>query len=162
MNTNQRNIFRIFLPHYQLEDLPYLIHYKSVYQSPLSEFYIYQSTIDPLIYKIQFTTNLDIEIACKAIYNMHLYKYWHPEISEAQVKLKISSENSCLTYQQLKPYSEWYRARDFLTLLHLFKEANCYYIVGKSIENTNYIPLQSVTRGNIDHMVWKIKEEPPK
>lgn len=56
---------------------------------------------------------LGYRIACKAIYNMHLYKYWHPEISWVQVKLKISSENSCLTYQQLKPYSEWYRARDF-------------------------------------------------
>ena len=32
------------------------------------------------------------------------------------------------------------------------------YIVGKSVENTNYVPLVSLTRGDIDYMVWKLEQ----
>ena len=109
---------------------------------------------------MQMVVDFPVEIACKAIYNLHLYKNWHPEIQEAHIKLKITTENSCVTYQQLKSFSEWYRDRDFLVLVHLFREGNNYYIVGKSIENTNYIPLQSITRGNIEYVAWKIEQDP--
>ena len=60
----------------------------------------------------------------------------------------------------MKPFSEWYRERDFLVLIHLFREGSSYYIVGKSIENTNYIPLQSVKRANIDYIAWRVEQEP--
>lgn len=89
---------------------------------------------------MQFIIDLPLEVVCKAIYNVQLYKYWHPEIDEGQIKLKISSENSCITYLKTKAFSQWYRDRDYLLLTHMFRMQNAYYIVEKSIENANYIP----------------------
>ena len=54
---------------------------------------------------MQFTIDLPLEVVCKAIYNVQLYKNWHPEVDEGQIKLKISSENSCITYLKAKAFS---------------------------------------------------------
>ena len=72
--------------------------------------------------------------------------------------MKISSENSCIGYLKLKALSEWYRERDYVFLMHLFKFKHGYYLVGKSIENTNFVPFQSIIRGTIKHVIWKISE----
>ena len=41
----------------------------------------------------------------------------------------------------------------------MFEMNGVYYIVSKSIENSNYVPFQSITRGNYYYMVWKIEQE---
>lgn len=82
---------------------------------------------------MQFSVDLPQSIVCKAIYNVQLYKYWHPEVDEGQIKLKISSENSCILYLKTKAYSEWYKERDYLFLAHMFKIGNDEYIGEKSI-----------------------------
>lgn len=97
------------------------------------------------------------ELACKAIYNVQLYKYWNPEVTEGQIKMNISSENSCILYQVHKAFNEWYRSRDFLILSHLFKLEDSYYIAQKSIEHTYFAPFSSITRGNFEYMIWKIE-----
>jgi len=151
-----KNIFKIMFPNYSLKELSKLHHFGSIYQSKISQLYIYVNVKDHTEQKMQFVVDLPLEIVCKAIYNVQLYKQWHPEINEGQVKLKISSENSCINYLKMKAYSEWYRERDFLFLLHMFRMDNSYFIVGKSIENANFIPFQSITRAKIIHYIWKI------
>lgn len=86
-----RNIFKIILPNYSLRELPGLYHYGSVYQSKLSQLFIYQDMKSLEFFKMQFTVYLPLEIVCKALYNVQLYKHWHPVMDEGQIKLKISS-----------------------------------------------------------------------
>lgn len=129
----RKNIFRILLPHYPLEQLPSLLHFGSVYFSNIAELFVYHHTKSPNVFKLKMDLPLSAELACKAIYNVHLYKYWNPEVKEGQIKMNISSENSCILYQEHKAYNEWYRCRDFLTLAHLFKLEDSFYIAQKSI-----------------------------
>jgi hypothetical protein len=127
-----------------------------VYQSYDNDFCIYQNIKNRSLFKMQFIIALPIHIVCRAICNVQLYKYWHQIIDEGQIKVKIPYENSCIMYLKTKAFSEWYRNRDYLVLAHLFKTNNIYYIVQKSIENTTYVPFQSITRGNVEHCIWKI------
>lgn len=57
----------------------------------------------------------------------------------------------------MRSFSEWYRERDYLQLMHMFKQGQAYYIVQKSIEHSSFIPFQSITRGHIDQIVWKVE-----
>lgn len=41
----------------------------------------------------------------------------------------------------------------------MFRMQDAYYIIEKSIENANYIPFQSITRGKFMYIVWKIEPE---
>ena len=147
------------LPNYSLKELSKLHHYGSIYQSKIAQLYVYINAHDHSELKMQFTIDLPLEIVCKAIYNVQLYKHWHPEIDEGQIKLKISSENSCITYLKAKAFSEWYKERDYLLLTHMFRVQNSYYIVEKSIENSSFIPFQSITRGKFIYIVWRIEPE---
>ena len=141
-------------------------NFQEVYENNSFRIYRHREHGNNDIYKMTFTTDFPLLTTARAITSMHLYKNWHPQIEEAEIKLKISSENSFLIYQQVKSYSEWYRDREYLVLLHAFVDKEdvidghptACYLVGKSIENTNYVPLLSLTRGNIDYMVWKIEE----
>ena len=87
---------------------------------------------------------------------MPLYKVWHPEVVQGDIKLTISSDNSAISYQKHKEYSKWYRERDFLYLRHIFKMGNDYYIADKSIENTNFIPFDTINRGRFVYQISKI------
>lgn len=41
----------------------------------------------------------------RVITNVPLYKNWHPEVTQGDIKLQISSENSTISYQKHKSYS---------------------------------------------------------
>ena len=71
------NVFKIILPTYPLELLDNLNHYGSIYESKISQLYVYQNSKNPLQFKMKFTVDLPLHIACKAIYNVQLYKNWH-------------------------------------------------------------------------------------
>lgn len=95
-------------------------------------------------------------MALKALYNVNLYKSWHKEISQGQLKMPISSENSCIMYQIHKKESKWYHERDYLYLRHVFQYEENYYIADRWIENTNFIPIMGIERGRIVYQVIKI------
>jgi hypothetical protein len=59
-------------------------------------------------------------------------------------------------YEKRKAFSKWYRERDFLYLRHHFQLSGSFYIVDKSIENTNFIPFDTIHRGKIVYQVIKI------
>ena len=61
------------------------------------------------------------------------YKFWHDQVTEGDVKMKLSSDNTIIGYQKHQAYSHWYRERDFLFVRHLFKNNDYYYLVDKSI-----------------------------
>lgn len=84
------------------------------------------------------------ELVLMVLTNPRLFKNWHPEIVQAEIKLNILSENSAIVYQKHKAYSKWYRERDFIFLRHVFKVAEDYYIADKSIENINFIPFSTI------------------
>lgn len=86
-----------------------------------------------MIHKMQMKLEAGVESVCRALYNVQLQKIWHPEIEEGQVTMKITSENSCVVYLKQRAYSEWYRPRDYLILLHLFRFEKQTILVGRSI-----------------------------
>lgn len=57
-----------------------LNHYGSVYQSKICQLYIYQNSKDATRFKMQFGVDLPLQVTCKAIYNVQLYKNWHPAV----------------------------------------------------------------------------------
>lgn len=99
---------------------------------------------------------LSPEVAIRALTNVQLYKHWHPEVLQGEIKLGISSENSAISYQKHRAYSKWYRERDFLYLRHVFKLKEDYYIADKSIENTNFIPFDTIHRAKMLSQIAKI------
>lgn len=97
-------------------------------------------------------------VTLKALFSVPLYKNWHPEIIHGQVKLSISSENSAIVYQKHKALSKWYRERDYLYLRHIFKMGESYFIADKSIENSNFVPFETIHRGKIAYQIIKVTE----
>lgn len=153
-----KNLFPVIFPHFALNDISSLHHFKSVYQSGNERMFVYQNTRNPEIFKMQMNVDFAPSVVCDALSNLRLQKAWHPEIEDGYIKLKISSENSCIAYRKEKPLNEWYRERDFVSLIHTFKEHDYYYFVEKSIENINFIPFQSIIRGDIKYAIWRIIE----
>jgi len=74
------NVFKIIFPTYSLELIDNLNHYGSIYESKISQLYIYQNSKNPSQFKMKFAAHLPLHIVCKAIYNVQLYKNWHTEI----------------------------------------------------------------------------------
>jgi hypothetical protein len=58
---------------------------------------------------MELLVNLPAEVVLKALYNVSLYKNWHPEVIQSDIKMMITSENSAIVYMKTKKYSEWYR-----------------------------------------------------
>ena len=99
---------------------------------------------------------MDSKTVLMALYNVDLYKLWHPTVHESQQKIRISCENCSIFYQKHKPYSKWYRERDYLYLKHVFKLGEHYYLADKSFENTNFIPFSSIQRAKINYSLTRV------
>lgn len=81
---------------------------------------------------MELNLNVSAQNALMILYNVEMYKNWHPSVSEGQQKFRISSENCSIFYQKHSKFSQWYRERDFLYLKHVFMLRNAYYLVDKS------------------------------
>lgn len=68
------------VPHYNLPDLDSLLNFGSIYESQLSEMFVYRNHKTHKIHKMQAKFSINAEIICKALYNVQLQKYWHPII----------------------------------------------------------------------------------
>jgi len=84
------------------------------------------------------------------------YKLWNATINESQMKLPITSDNTFIMYMKQRAQSEWHKERDFLFLKHVFKMSERYYMVDKSIDNSHFIPFQSINRGTINYAVSRV------
>ena len=100
------------------------------------------------------TVAFKLEDTLAALLDCHRYKLWNEEIELADIKIRIISENSAIVYQKHKPYSKFYKARDFLYLRHVFAQGDHYYIIDKSIENSHYPPFSNIIRGTIKYCLW--------
>ena len=60
-------------------------------------------------------------------------KAWNQEVLQSEIKVSISSENSAIIYHKNRPFSQWYRERDYLYLRHVFKYDEDFYVADKSI-----------------------------
>ncbi len=86
------------------------------------------------------------------------YKLWNGSINESHVKLSITSDNAYLAYFKHRSYSNLYRERDFLFLRHLCRVEQAFYFVDTSIENSHFIPFQSIIRGTINYCLTKVEK----
>lgn len=68
------------MPYYPYEHLPSLNHFTSVYLSEKTSLFVYHHTKSSNLFKLKVNVKLSPSVACKAIYNAHLFKNWHPEI----------------------------------------------------------------------------------
>lgn len=130
--------------------------YKVVDANEKTGCFLFQHSQNPRLFKLEMVLALSPEVTLLALTNPRLFKNWHPEIVEAEIKLSISSENSAIIYQKHREYSKWYRERDFVFLRHVFKIGEDAFISDKSIENINYIPFSSIHRGRMLYQICKI------
>jgi hypothetical protein len=97
-----------------------------------------------------------VEAVVRQLCEVQNYKLWNKCINESHIKLSISSDNTYLVYLKQRSLSEWFKERDFLFLRHLCKVASAYYIIDCSIENSHFIPFQSIIRGVLRHCITKL------
>ena len=143
-------------PSFQLNSLDQYDQYKVAASTEHSGCFVFQHIGNPQIFKLEILLNLSPEVAMRGLTNVPLYKVWHPEVVQGDIKLGISSDNCAISYQKHREYSKWYRERDFLYLRHIFKLHTGYYIADKSIENTNFIPFDTIHRGRIIYQIAKV------
>lgn len=101
----KKNLFELMLPNFLLTDLDYLTSYISVFSCYTDKIYIYKHCNNNRRFRMELSTKLDPEILMKAIFNIQLYKAWHPEVNEGTVRIRLTSENSAIVYQKHKRYS---------------------------------------------------------
>lgn len=142
------------MPEYELEDLEDERNFRVV--KTLGRFRILQSN-KPLLYRMSGIVTAKQQDVLAAILDCHRYRLWNEEIELADIKIRITSENSAIVYQKHKPYSKFYKARDYLYLRHVFSSNDQFYIIDKSIENSNYPPFSNIIRGTIKYCLWGLR-----
>jgi hypothetical protein len=135
-------VFAVIFPLYHLDTLQDFSNLHLVYNN--NGTCIFQSHDNPLLFRMNMQPKVNALFALRAILDVPLYEHWHPQVVHGHVNLRISSENSAIVYQKNRGYSKWYRERDFLYLRHVFRQGDSYFIADKSIENSHFIPFQTI------------------
>lgn len=65
-------------PFYALETIDSLLHFGAIYESQLTELFVYRNITNRKIHKIQMNVQLPATVVSKALYNVQLQKFWHP------------------------------------------------------------------------------------
>lgn len=145
------------LPQYNLYELDNYSDYLPSFKDESRNIYIYHHSRNANIYKLECYYRHPPQLVIKHLCELQNYKLWNASVNESQIKLPITSENTFIMYLKLRSAYEWFKERDFLFLRHVFKMADRYYMIDRSVDNSHFIPFQSIFRGNIDYSVSRVE-----
>ena len=150
-----KNQLHLLLPQFNIDNLDAFTDFVIKYKNEQKKMFIYYSQKHNS-YKLELIVNCQSRKLLTQICEVQNEKLWNSSINQSQIKWAISSQNAYIIYRKQKAYSEWYRERDFVFIKYLFKKGNSHYLIERSIENTHFIPFQSIHRGNIHYSVCRL------
>ena len=95
----RKNIFSVMFPFYKLDELETFQSHQNI--DSIEGMKAQQSILNLKLFRFEtmIPSLTPVEVT-RALCDLSLYERWHSSVHEAAVKLKISSENSCVCYER--------------------------------------------------------------